>query len=121
MTDYTLTKEARRELTEKVLGKCWHTWVDKPGEHPDCVCSYCGCSAYGNGNERSFDNPADAHALVVAMIKNGWWNSFHEYADDIYLSPEAIGDCSHSGFTAWLLIDPERFCWLVYQSKCWEG
>lgn len=117
MIDYNLAKDAKRLLTEKVLGECWHEWKsveqDPHGMFPydGFFCKKCRSALNRKPTRRSFTTPQDAHDLMVKLVDIGEWNAFEVQA--MFWSDVKMED-----FTKWLFAEPEspaRFCWL-----CWK-
>jgi hypothetical protein len=108
MTDYKMTEEMRKLLTEKLLGGCWH----EPISLTACTCqrtgivnSYIHCS---NMN-RTFTTDANMMAVFRKIEGNGLWDFYMLFVDKVYRESK-----SYVGLTAWLFLDnPERACCLA--------
>jgi hypothetical protein len=110
MTDYTLTDEQRKRLTE-FLGEPYHNLsLDLT------YCDTCRCivQRFTEHENRTFDTPQDAHDLAKKLVEVGKWDEFEYKVDQTWLmidSPEVSP--SDWGKVAWLYLDDARFCYLV--------
>jgi len=81
MTDYTLTEERKKRITEKLLDECWHDYEVLIGNVRRCS----KCDKLG-GNNRSFLTPDDMYAVRAKLREKGLWGEFYwygpSYADD---------------------------------------
>jgi len=64
---------------------------------------------------RGFDEPRDMVDLARRMVEKGAWGKFARYALCIW------NNSSEDGMTAWLITDPQRFCYLVHKSEVWKS
>jgi len=108
MTDYTLTDEQRKMLTE-FIGEEWiddEPWWDEDNRI--------------NHYNSAFDTASDMMALRKALREKGRWADFLSFAffevnpeDKTELCEDAINGSFYSvDFMAYLDEDVERFCWL---------
>jgi hypothetical protein len=105
MTDYTLTDEQKKRLTEFLYGTTiiweWNSW-----------------GYTGKGDMRlvsDFATPQDAHDLAKKLVEAAEWYEFAQYAcmkftEDDTRKPFVLDNLYLS---AWLLTNPQRFAWLV--------
>jgi hypothetical protein len=118
MTDYTLSNEQKKRLTE-FLGQepdteCDHDKVPKDLnclDRPDLECDSC---QYHKLVYRSFTTPQDTHDLAKKLSDTKKWDEFEYKVDQMWLmidSPEVSP--SDWGKVAWLYLDDARFCYLV--------
>ena len=108
MTDYKMTDERRKKLTEKLLGECWHEWVAK-GVYTEC--SKCGEINLTETENRTFTTDADMMAVFRAIRDKGIWNQFEPYC---WKKSELKGLEGLDEFMPWLFLDnPERACCLA--------
>jgi hypothetical protein len=115
MTDYKMTEEMRKLLTEKLLGGCWH----EPISLTACTCqrtgivnSYIHCS---NMN-RTFTTDANMMAVFRKIRDKGKWADFINYARIAYKNSFNLlwKYVWEEKFTEWLFLDnPERACCLA--------
>jgi ABC-type glycerol-3-phosphate transport system substrate-binding protein len=91
MTDYTLTEDDRKMLTE-FIGEEYSEYIRG---YPDDNCTFT-----------TWD---DLGALVKALQEKREWLDFKRFAHMNY-GPDNYGEAEE--FTAWLL-NPARFAWLV--------
>lgn len=121
MTDYKMTDEWRKKLTE-FLGECWHE------EEPHWWCDYCQsekspvqvtytehCTLCGEEvvwreyKNRTFTIDTDMLAVFRKIEGNGLWDFYMLFVDKVYRESK-----SYVGLTAWLFLDnPERACCLA--------
>ena len=100
--------EARKYLTEKVLGECWHK-TDRPTQR----CLYCGMKLM-YFNHHIFATRDDMMDLYEAIKKAGKWDDFDNYSWNYRkgVNPEI----SH---TTWLFclsgVGYEDRCQMVYE------
>jgi hypothetical protein len=102
MTDYTLTDEQRKRLTE-FLGEPYHNLsLDLT------YCDTCRCivQRFTEHENRTFDTPQDAHDLAKKLVEVDGFDDFIDYA---WIE---FSYCTGS-FIAFLLTDSARFCYLV--------
>jgi len=104
MTDYKMTDEKRKRLTEKLLDKCWHEWVAK-GVYTEC--SKCGEINLTETENRTFTTDADMLAVFRKIRDVGKWEKFRCFAFNETFD-------TRDEFTQWLFLDdPERACCLA--------
>jgi hypothetical protein len=110
MTDYTLTYEQKKALTE-MMGECYWNLDDLDDEG---ICKKCGTCVEGHHPNRTFTTDADMVDLFRWLVRRGKWNEFEEYAYDRFSN-----EIDNSGFdtATWLFYDPSRFCWLVNEAR----
>jgi hypothetical protein len=117
MTDYKMTDERRKLLTEKLLGECWHipkvnmeplAWVGGQGTH--CfICKRCGNPYPITWQPSTFTTDTDMLAVFRKIEGNGLWDFYMLFVDKVYRESK-----SYVGLTAWLFLDnPERACCLA--------
>jgi hypothetical protein len=117
--NYTLSEAAKKRLTEKLLGECWHEedvtlYLEKsPSVICKCRCLKCG-KRFWQSDKRSFTVPDDRQALCEKLMENGQWERFAERAITQYMiDVETDGFAKTADIMYYLLIEqPERFCWL---------
>ena len=121
MTDYKLTEEDRKRLTE-FLGECWHELENSKYE-TRIICTKCGRNIDGRDYKymKSFTIPDDQHAVFSKLVEVGKWRLFIDvYVFPKYARKESIH--SYNGyFIQWLFINPERFCKLASDYLMEEG
>ena len=116
MTDYKMTDEWRKLLTEKLLGECWHEWeLTRRGNHK---CKHCGYISFRDffPSQRSFTTDTDMLVVFRKIRDVGKWKEFHDYIGDKFVLTIPIACiCYHCAeFSEWLFLDnPERACCLV--------
>lgn len=103
MTDYKLTEDDRKLLTEKVLDECW-----KPGL-VGFPYNFKG-KVYSN---RTFTTPQDQKDLMRAIEKKEKWDRFFYYTITVYLQDCPPIEQTREGHNFWLDDQEERFCKLV--------
>jgi hypothetical protein len=111
MTDYKMTDEKRKRLTE-LLGECWHEIkkVSICGEIPLYVCKKCGTASYILDN-RTFTNDIDMLAVFRKIRDVGKFNDFLLYCAEQAEKEDVI--YADTVFV-WLFLDnPERACCLA--------
>lgn len=124
MTDYKITDEKRKMLTEKLLGECWHE------EEPHWWCNYCQsekspvqvtyaehCTLCGEEvvwrayNNRTFTTDTDMLAVSRAIMDKGKLQDFINY---VCYCLEVTIPRQPVYFMRWLFLDnPERACCLA--------
>jgi hypothetical protein len=133
MTDYKLTEDDRKLLTE-FLGKYWHEIKWNKTDYNQCVSPNCSCgitglhpteSCFYENEQRTFTTPSDQHAVFTKLVEVGKWeefeesdrlvNAFYTRSDD-----ENIND-DFNKWSEWLFINPERFNKLVADYLKEEG
>ena len=132
--NYILTDDQKKDLAEKVLEECYHEWgrvhprsasnnfdLDIPG----CVkCQLARCIDYKHDhNNRSFKTPQDSYDLTVKLTKNNKWVEFCRFAwehEPSRFDNKYLAGLYDAYFIAWLITNPSRFCWLIWESKVWE-
>jgi hypothetical protein len=115
MTDYTLTDDARKMLTEYIGEKICN---DDSRYIVPCIDTSENCLHIARGGTyencpnksiRTFATGNDLLDLKDAIVRKGEWGDFEVYAFDKY--QHTISEIPTS-FTCWLL-HPTRFSWLV--------
>ena len=110
MTDYKMTDEKRKMLTEKLLGGCWHEWVAK-GVYTEC--SKCGEINLTETENRTFTTINDRQAVFEKIRDVGEWTKFYRYAGKHWLQDEEAWKRDEP-LEVWLFLDnPERACCLA--------
>ena len=121
MTDYKMTDEKRRRLTEKLLGECWHEWEWISGG--GLVCKHCSIDLYGNNNlfynkvmgkpdHHTFATDTDMLAVFRKIRDVGKWKKFLGYISHYWLKSDDVWESKT--FEEWLFLDnPERACCLA--------
>jgi hypothetical protein len=111
MTDYKMTDEKRKMLTEKLLGECWHI-KKEPRTMAGYICEKCedfikwGSGYDVNGN-RIFTSDADMLVVFRKIRDVGKWEKFRCFAFNETFD-------TRDEFTQWLFLDdPERACCLA--------
>ena len=67
---------------------------------------------------RTFTTAQDMVDLARAISKHGKkWGQFEHYIETAWMHDTSYDDTYEA---EWLLIDPERFCQLVYDSEVWR-
>jgi len=114
MTEYKMTDEMRKRLTEELLGECWH----EPISLTACTCqrtgivnSYIHCS---NMN-RTFTTDANMMAVFRKIRDVGKWSEFDNFCYRIYKSGVFTQTIDYIiRYNPWLFLDnPERACCLA--------
>jgi hypothetical protein len=128
-TDYKLTEEDRKLLTE-FLGEMIHVikYAHSTGEPHKCS---CGDSSFHyqhiiehEGFNRTFTTPSDQHAVFTKLVEVGKWRKFYSYCVGIWEDlPESIlAQYDNADCCEWFWIEPERFCKLaslyLEEGKC---
>jgi hypothetical protein len=116
---YDLSEQARSDLTEKVLGECWHNFTDN---FKQMECIHCGKFILSVSN-RTFSTPQDAHDLAKKLVEMRKWGEFMDYGSCIWADDFNSDGDEYDDFVAWLFaepISPKRFAWLVWTSRVWE-
>ena len=117
MTDYKMTDEWRKLLTEKLLGECWHI-KKEPRTMSGYICERCGDytkwgSGYDVNGNRTFTSDADMLAVFRKIRDVGKWDEFYWWSVKYFTeSKDDIGG-GNSSYMRWLLDDPERACCLA--------
>jgi hypothetical protein len=120
MNDYQLDDNAKKDLTI-YLGEKWHEKaadVPDDGVHPKkselCSCGAINCEWQGF----RIDFTTEKAMVDLAKKMEKWqWDAFEIFAYDVWKDPVMI---PHENFIAWLITDPQRFCYLVYASGVWR-
>ena len=117
-----INDEARRKLTE-FLGECWHEYPPRavpPGMNKAGwdLCVKCRHhSHYPDAERRTFSTPNDMVALTKRMAEKGVWGQFFSVSLQYWWEDDTdrihFSEDYDTAFTRYLLINPERFCWLV--------
>jgi hypothetical protein len=109
--------EARARLVTEYIEECWHTMKVDLYNHPNCYCTKCGTSGYGN-DCRTFANWNDFGRIVEVLQEKEDWEKFLTYAH--YIAPQEVDfgypvlcGSDMAGFSSWLFTNPARFCNLV--------
>lgn len=126
MTDYKMTPELAKLLTEELLDECWHEFV-LPNPLGGNTCIHCKKNINNiNKSYRTFTIPADAHAVMLALEGKGLLDKFLLFSLNIWkflISASAILYIRYEDinpvFYFWLHSNDERFCWLA--AKFMEG
>jgi hypothetical protein len=124
MTDYKMTDERRKLLTEKLLGECWHipkvnmeplAWVGGQGTH--CfICKRCGNPYPITWQPSTFTTDTDMLAVFRKIRDKGKLRDFINY---VCSRVEATIPRQPVYFMQWLFLDnPERACCLA--ADFWE-
>jgi hypothetical protein len=101
MTDYKMTDEMRKKLTE-FLGERWHV--------PYRFWDY-GCGMMREVTNRTFTTDTDMLAVFRKIRDKGIWNQFEPYC---WKKSELKGLEGLDEFMPWLFLDnPERACCLA--------
>ena len=120
-----MTDEARKVLTE-FLGETLHSYpiFNHDTGHYQCECGYettiveHATGHWGNHQPRTFNTAQDMVDLARAISKHGKkWGQFEHYIETAWMHDTSYDDTYEA---EWLLIDPERFCQLVYDSEVWR-
>ena len=76
MTDYKMTDEWRKLLTEKLLGECWHEWELTRRENHKC--KHCGYISFRDffPSQRSFTTDTAMLAVFKKIGMRGSGKSF---------------------------------------------
>lgn len=108
MTDYNLTTEDRKKLTE-FLGECWHTnYISEEGKCYDCKKKIDFINIF---NRRTFTTPDEQHAVFCKLVETKRWNKFKDYFfENVWRFENNV--CDYDWDVA-LFINPKRFCKLV--------
>jgi len=120
MTDYKMTDEWRKKLTE-FLGECWHEWeLIGSGNHK---CKYCGYISFRDffPSNRTFTTDKDMLAVFRKIRDKGKWAIFYSRTMQIWYSEEEqdlesnLEDYGYEAcFSRWLFLDnPEQACCLA--------
>jgi hypothetical protein len=122
---YDMPEEAKRFLTEEVLGECWH---QESMCYPKGKCAICGCSIF---NRRTFTTDQDMVDLFRGLVKMGKWVEFVTFVVGSWYSSRSVNDLKRDDFhwkdlnpylVQWLFLDnPQRACYLVWQLMKGEG
>lgn len=120
MTDYKMTDEWRKLLTEKLLGECWHI-KQEPRTMAGYVCEKCGDyikwgSGYDVNGNRIFTTDADMLAVFRKIRDIGKLSKFDMFCQDIFLEYTGYDNICDmcNEYQNWLFLDnPERACCLA--------
>jgi hypothetical protein len=111
--------EARARLVTEYIEECWHTMKADLYNHPNCYCTKCGTSGYGN-DCRTFANWDDFGKVVEVLKEKEDWQEFFVYTRSLWWWRERDKNISihdhyktYGDFTLWLFTDPARLCDLV--------
>lgn len=110
MTDYKMTDEWRKLLTEKLLGECWHEW--ELTRHENHKCKHCGYISFRDffPSQRSFATGTDMLAVFRKIRDVGKWVEFIGFV----AKQMTLGSMHAEHFMIWLFLDnPERACCLA--------
>jgi hypothetical protein len=118
MTDYILTNEQKKRLTEflgqKPDTECDHDKVPKDLnclDRPDLECDSC---QYHKLVYRTFTTPQDAHDLAKKLVEVDRDVYFEKFAEAVWVDRDRNPDWGIPDlFLFWLLTNPARFCYLV--------
>lgn len=116
----------RKELTE-FLDECFHK-VSFDGK-----CTICKNSIYNKDGWRTFDTPQDMVDLTRKMVEKGAMSDFLDYTyrkiarevEQVRRGPrgQQVTEIDGPIYMIWgqyLLVNPERFCQLCYDSEVWK-
>ena len=115
MTEYILTEEQKKGLTEW-LGEKWHEtieskWTELYGTLDKCNCGMVECQEIN----RTFTTWQDLGDLFTKLNERGEWLDFCNFAWLIFVKDTTIDpERPHGTWERWLL-HPQRFGWLVSQ------
>ncbi len=124
MTDYKMTDEKRKRLTE-LLGECWHEedieYTKKAIRDPRhrsvfAICSKCKKTYGRSKRDRTFTTDTDIRAVFRAIRDKGKWWQFIRFARARFQNVEwdKINQSFQTAFLCWLFLDnPERACCLA--------
>ncbi len=119
MTDCTLNEDEKKLLTKKGLDEKWHEWVDTDG--------FCSCGQYHHplgklpcDMNQSFTTFQVAGELAKKLVEKKLYVGLYWSAWICYVEDDLTGR-SEEEFSFWLMTNPQRFAWLVVQSKVLEG
>lgn len=115
MTEYKMTDEMRKKLTE-LLGECWHEWIPTTqGNGVVAICKKCDhVSAYKL--QRFFDSDADMLAVFRKIRDVGKLSNFDMFCQGIFLEYTGYDNICDmcNEYQNWLFLDnPERACCLA--------
>jgi hypothetical protein len=119
---YDLSGQGKRDLTG-FLGECWHEPTIGPNGTWFCKKLSCQRSLYSDKTtwHRTFTTPDDMVALVRRMVKKGVWNIFSDHALLYWHNDtEKTIKQDRLSFHPWLITDPKRACFLVWESGVWK-
>ena len=112
MTDYKMTEELAKVLTE-LVDECWH--LTGGGVSEDMLyfkCSVCGkwlhLTDIDFGCQHTFTTPNDAHKVMEKLVEKGLWDKFYWTVRKI---TDSMPDNAYT--TQWLYLNKERFCCLA--------
>jgi hypothetical protein len=100
MTELT---EAERKFLTEYLGECFHDEniaKDRLG-YSFAICEKCGANRAAV-TFRTFDTPADLHAVFSRMVENGEWDAFEAEMMTQKMLLERVDDLLMTNFDAWL-------------------
>jgi hypothetical protein len=114
-------------ITENILHKCWHDWLQTSACSIEWQCSKCGVTFFGSRNEyvSPETNPdfsaSHAYELQQFVLRAEWWAPFWksvwlERAVDA-TGRDVIDDYE---IIAWLFSDASRFADLVAEFRGWK-
>ena len=113
MTDYKMTDERRKKLTEKLLGECWHEWgLIGSGNYK---CKYCGYISFRDffPSQRSFPTDTDMLAVFRKIRDVGKWSEFYRFTGKHWLKDDDAWE-REEPLEVWLLMGSyERACCLA--------
>lgn len=122
MTDYKMTDEKRKKLTEKLLGECWHEWEWISGG--GLVCKHCSIDLYGNNNlfynkvmgkpdHCTFATDTDMMAVFRKIRDKGKWSEFYRFTGKHWLKDDDAWE-REEPLEVWLFMGSyERACCLA--------
>jgi hypothetical protein len=99
MTELT---EAERKFLTEYLGECFHDEniaKDRLG-YSFAICEKCGANRAAV-TFRTFDTPADLHAVFSRMVEKEEWEGFEAEAHQIYIH-QVSEFCYREAYAAWL-------------------